>query len=218
MYLGGFESFGKRQRRKDGRQAFCHHALARTWRTHHDEVVSATGSNGKSAFHGILPLDIGKVGCEVVFGSIEELAGIDLNALEFRLAVHEVYNILKVVCHKHFEIIDHSSLACIFAWHDDAFHLHLACKDCKGEATLHGLDTAIERQFADHHVVVDLVGLDYLTYSHYGHGNGHVIQRTLLAHIGRRKVDGNLMTRETQSRLTKRTLNSVSALFYCRVW
>ena len=147
--------------------------------------MSTSCSNGKSALHHLLSLDVLEVVRIGTLGLLEHLTRVHLLAFHLGFSGHEIHNVLERVGTKHIEIVDNSSLAGIFTWNDDALEVHLTRQDGERQTPLDGLDGSIERQFAHHHILFKLVGR-YLTIgSHHSHGDGHIVERTLLTHIGR---------------------------------
>ena len=200
MNLGSFERLTERKRRKDGRETFRHHRFARAWRTHHNQIVPTCGSDGKSALHHLLSLDVLEVVGIGALGLLEHLTRVHFLAFHLGFSSHEIHDVLERVGTKHFEIVDHGSLAGVFTWNDNALEVHLTCQDSERQTSLDGLDGSIERQFAHHHVLFQLVGGYLPVGSHHGHGDRHIVERTLLSNIGRGKIDGNSTSRKTHTR------------------
>ena len=217
MYLGGFESFAERKRRKNRRQALRHHRLARARRSHHNHVMSSGCSDGKGTLHHLLSLDVLEVVGIGALSLLEHLARIHLQALHLRFSSHKSHDILERVGTKHIEVVDHGSLAGVFTRNDDALEMHLTCQDGKGKTTFDGLHGPVERQFAHHHVLFKLVGRNLPVGSHHSHGDGHIVERTLLTHISRGKIDGDGTSRKTHTGFAQSAFYTITALLDSRI-
>ena len=210
MNLGSFEGFAERERWQDGGQTLSHHRLSRAWRTYHNHIVATSCSYGKSSFHHFLPLHVLEIVRIGSLGFFEHFPCVHLLTLHLGFACHEAHNVAECVSAEHVQVVDHGGLARIFTWNDNSLKMHLTCQNGKWQAALDGLDGTIERQLSHHHVVFELVGRNLPVGRHYGHGNGHIVERAFLTHVGRGQVNGDSTSRETHSRLAQSTLDAIA--------
>ena len=119
--LRGFQTFGQREGRQNGRQAFGHHALSAARTSHQQKVVTTGGRHFKSPLRHLLPFHVLEVVGEAVLGSIKLLSGINHGRSDEVHAFQMLDHLAEVAGAKHLEGVDHGGFAGIFFGNENRF-------------------------------------------------------------------------------------------------
>ena len=188
VYLRRLKTLAEREWGQNGRQTLCHHRFSGTRRTNHYKVMAARGSHFERAFHGFLTAHISEIKVKIALLLVKLPTGVDHRRLKRLRPVKEVYHIHKSFHAIHFEIVHHRSLADVLLRHYQAFIFIGSGLYRDRQRTAHGLQPAVETEFAHEHIVLQPVAFQVLYRRENADSQWQVISAALLLNVSRRQI------------------------------
>ena len=189
MDLGRFERFIERQRRENGGESFGQHGFAGARRPDEQGVMSAGRGNLQGPFDGFLAFDFIEINLLFVV-AVEDPGDIDDGRGYLQLAFEETHGLAQVLNGDYLEAGNDGRLGGVLGRDEDAALALFPGREGNRQDAFDGTHGAGQRQFADHDVVVQLVGLQLFAGGDHGHGDGQVETGSFLFNIRRGQVDG----------------------------
>ena len=146
--------------------------------------MASSGRHLQSTLYTLLPLHVGKVKVEGVLLFVEFLAGIDDRWLITLCAVEETDDISQTLHPKNLELVHDGCFTGILLRHDESFELLLTGKHSHEQSAADRFQTAVESQFAYHHIFSQTTVADFPMGSEDTDGEGQVVAAPFLADIG----------------------------------
>ncbi len=206
--LGGLDGLIEGQRRQNAGESFRKHRLAGPRRANHQDVVGAGGGNFQSPLGGGLAAHVAKVQrCGrlrlMPVGSRRgrfEIVGPGDHGHDFRQAARAV----------HLDVLHHRRFGRILHGNNDAGDPVFTRANGHRERAANRTDGAIQREFANQQVLVEL--FDHAHRAQDAERHRQIEARAFLAHVGRRQVDGDSLVGIAESGVDERALDALAAL------
>ena len=211
MDLRAFQTFANGQRRHDRWQRTRQHGFTSAWRTDHDEVVAAGGSDLHGALGLVLAFDIGKIDarlrrCCQKTGDVR--LGQRLGAFRAHEKIDDVLERGKGVggdaADRRFAAIScrgDQGFAAVFHGHGQRQH------------AFHRTNAAVEPELADEEKAVEDFQRRLLCRSEHGDGDRQIEGRAFFFDRGRRQIDDDASWRNIKALVFHRRADALLALF-----
>ncbi len=198
VYLRYLEGFLRRHLRQDGTHAPRQHGLASTWNADQQYIMAAGCSNFQGSFRLKLPLHIGKVIAENAFLRSSHLR---FGRHESFLAGQKAHELRKVVQRIDFKPLNQQGLIDIISGHKHGGKSRFLGLYRHGQNSADAPAVSFQGQFCRKEVFIQGRGRHQSIRRQQSHRNGQIQPRAVLAHIGRRQIDGDFLLPQLDARI-----------------
>ena len=187
------ERLVERHRRHDRRQPPGEHRFARARRTDHQHVVASGRGDFERSLGDPLSLDVAEIGFVGFVLLPEKRLRIGLHGLEFPVSAQKVDDFPQVGYAIDVDRRHDGRFRGVLPGQDHARESLVAGRESHRQGSSHGQHRAVERQLAHHDIPREPFGGQLLGRGQNTQRNGQVVGRSLLADVGRRKVDDDFL-------------------------
>lgn len=205
--LGRLDRFGKCESRQDAREALRQHGFARPGRADHQEIVRPRRRDLQRPLRHGLPAHLHEVGHGCLLG-LRRLAMIR-GGPEFLRPLHQSHDFGKMPHTVYVHPLHHRRLGRILERDHQVANALVAGANRHGERPANGPHRSIERQFAGDNMLVERAHQPHRAQDAERYRK--IEPAALLAHAGRRQVDGDGLIGITETRVEHGRLDALAA-------
>ena len=148
---------------------------------------------------------------------VKDVGDVNLRRRDFCFALQKTGRLTQIPHGDYAEAGNYRRFGGVFGRHQHARLAFLTGTQGDGQDAFDRADRAIERQFAHHDKILELIGFDLFAGGGHPDGNGQVKAWSLLLHVGRGEIDRRAAKAEVESGIDEGRHHAVSGLFDRRV-
>ena len=189
MYLCGLQTFSKRQRWENAWQSLCHHRLSASWRTYHDEIMSARCCHLQCSFHTLLSTHISKIKVDMCLLLIKFPSRINAHRLKTSGSIKKLYHLGKRLHAINIQLINHRCFTHILFRYDESFELLSTSTNSYRQSSAHRLQPTVQSKFTHQHIIGKHIALHIIIASQNAYRQRQIKTTSFFTQVGWRHID-----------------------------